>query len=74
MYGYLILCFNLSEEWEGSFELTVLSDKKLKGIRDNSKCLLKLLNESKPIEGMMNKGSGGHINHSDFLFNPVYSI
>jgi len=39
----------LQENWEGSFELHISSDKKLKSVRDNSKCILKLMNESKPI-------------------------
>lgn len=32
------------------------------------------MNESKPVEGIMVKNSGGHINSSEFLFNPVYQI
>lgn len=35
MFGYLVLCFNLSDYWEGSFELTISSDKKIKSVRDN---------------------------------------
>lgn len=74
LFGYLVLCFNLVEHWHGSFELTISSDKKVKGVRDNQKCVLKLMNESKPIGAIMPKNSGGHLNSSEFLFNPSYQI
>ena len=31
-FGYLVLCFNLTENWNGPFELTINSDKKIKNV------------------------------------------
>jgi hypothetical protein len=71
-HGYLILCYNLSKEWEGSFEFTILSDKKITNIRDNTK-LIKL-NHEKSVKGEIKEFAGGHYNLANFLFNSVYSF
>ena len=73
IFGYLILCYNLSKEWEGSFEFTVLSDKKLKSIKDNSKGLLKL-HYDKQLKGSIRENAGGHLNVPNYLFNPAYTL
>ncbi len=72
--GYLVLCYNLLETWQGPFVLNIQSDKKIHGIRDNFKGILKLPHELKPITGTIAVNSGGHINNSSFLFNPTYQI
>ena len=73
IFGYLILCYNLSKEWEGSFEFTVLSDKKLKSIKDNNKGILKLHYE-KQFKGFIRENSGGHLNVPNFLFNSAFIL
>lgn len=71
--GYLVLCLNLHQDWIGNFELEIMSDVKLKSIRETSKGLLKFHNEQR-ITGEFVKNSGGHYDNPSFLFNPCYII
>lgn len=71
--GYLVLCLNLHQDWIGNFELEILSDGKIKTIRDTNKGVLKFNNEQRMLGGFVS-GAGGHFNSSSFLFNPTYIL
>lgn len=71
--GYLVLCLNLHQDWIGNFELEIVSDVKLKTIRDTNKGVLKMNNEQRMV-GEFASGSGGHFSSPSFLFNPAYIV
>ena len=71
--GYLIICFNVDKNFIGKTNLTILSNKNLKKIKDNKNGLENFKNEMK-LSSKLKKGSGGHFNKPSFLFNPSFIL
>lgn len=72
-YGYLVLCLTLEQNYQGSFDLEVISESKLKSFHDNRNGLLQFPYQEKFL-GEISALSGGHISNPSFLLNDGYYI